>query len=47
MKEEQHGIKDGLTFHHIVLLLWEGEDLSNRVGRRHRGCTRRRLDRVF
>jgi hypothetical protein len=37
-----------------VLLLWEGEDLTNfslgegigRVGRWHKGCTRRRVDRV-
>jgi hypothetical protein len=28
-KEEEQGIKDGLTFPHVVLLLWEGEDLSN------------------
>jgi hypothetical protein len=27
--EEQQGIKDGLTFPHLVLLLWEEDDLSN------------------
>jgi hypothetical protein len=40
--EEQQGIKDSLTFPHVVLLLWEREDLTNfslregigRVGRR-------------
>jgi hypothetical protein len=26
---EEQGIKDSLTFPHVVLLLWEGEDLTN------------------
>jgi hypothetical protein len=52
--EEQQGIKDSHTSPHVVLLLWEGEDLTNfslgeeigRVERWRRGCTRRRVDRV-
>jgi hypothetical protein len=52
--EEQQGIKDGLTFPHVVLLLWKGEDVTNfslgegigRVGRWRGGCSRRRVDRV-
>jgi hypothetical protein len=54
-KEEEQGIKDGLTFPHIVFLLWEGADPSNFSvgegigieGRRPRGCTTRNVDRVL
>jgi hypothetical protein len=54
-KEEQQSIKDDLIFPHVVLLLWEGEGLSNsyigegigRVERRHRGCTSRNLDKAL
>jgi hypothetical protein len=54
-KEEQQSIKDDLTFPHVVLLLWEGEGLSNsyigegigRVERRHRGYTSRNLDKAL